>query len=59
MITGHSLGGVFAQFAALYLNSEGYLADYIYTTGAPRFANSNLAEFMNETFPSIIRITSR
>jgi len=50
--TGHSLGGAVAGICAADLRSKGFYTD-LYTFGAPRFGNKQLADFMTKTSPDL------
>ena len=45
VVTGHSLGGAIADFAAAEIRKSGVTAD-LYTFGAPRIAGSTLSNFI-------------
>ena len=45
IVTGHSLGGAIADFAAAEVRKSGVTAD-LYTYGAPRIAGSKLSDFI-------------
>lgn len=47
-LTGHSLGGGLAPIAAARLIADGITVNGVYTYGAPRFANPNLAKHMGK-----------
>ncbi|PRP86108.1 hypothetical protein PROFUN_03095 [Planoprotostelium fungivorum] len=61
LFTGHSLGGALTVLAAVdtYLIKAFKNRVLIHTLGAPRVGNPQFAAFVDETFPSSIRITNR
>ncbi|CAG8438974.1 296_t:CDS:10 [Scutellospora calospora] len=57
VVTGHSLGGALAVFAALDIKQ--YFEEcnpYLYTYGEPRVGNSDFASFVNKELPFVRRV---
>lgn len=48
LVTGHSLGGAIATFAALEIRHSGYNVDHFYTFGCPRVGSSRFAKYFNK-----------
>ncbi|CAG8607980.1 38382_t:CDS:2 [Gigaspora margarita] len=60
VVTGHSLGGALASFAALDLKQSVEGANpYLYTYGEPRIGNSVFVSFMNKTLDTIKRVVNQ
>jgi predicted lipase len=59
LLTGHSLGAALASINAIYLamSSEyGSIPIEVYNFGSPRFANGNLAQYVNLKVPHHYRM---
>ncbi|KAI4183409.1 MAG: hypothetical protein L6R41_005414 [Letrouitia leprolyta] len=59
IVTGHSLGGAIADFAAAEVRKSGVTAD-LYTYGAPRIAGKALSDFItNQNMGGNFRVTHK
>lgn len=58
VFTGHSLGGMIAQVAALRYNQEGLGTSSLYTFGSPPVLNQNGADMLNAATDSIVMYQS-
>lgn len=59
-ITGHSLGGAIGILAAIDLHYSLKLKNFqIFTFGQPRIGDLKFAQFLNQTFPLIYRVTNQ
>lgn len=59
IVTGHSLGGAIADFAAAEIRKSGVTAD-LYTYGAPRIGGKALSDFItNQNMGGNFRVTHR
>ena len=53
-ISGHSLGGALANLFAITLQNQGYTIAGIYTAGTPKFANSAVANHIQNNLSDVI-----
>lgn len=53
-ISGHSLGGALANLFAITLQNQGYTIAGIYTAGTPKFANSAVANHIENNLSDVI-----
>jgi len=57
-ITGHSLGGAFANVLALYVKQKYGIDPVVYSFGSPRLGNDEFAAFYNNVIPSSYRVNN-